>query len=414
MKKVFTAIFVSIGLAIVLPSCQKAPELTLTGPASLEISADGGSNSITFTANRDWSVRCSDSWVSVSPSSGTASDEAITISIRCDRNLTYDDRTATVTIQAEELSQSVAVMQPRNLGIVIPTKTFNIKANTTSIEVEVRANVDYTVSVNTDWVKQNETKALSSNKLSFSIAENTTYDARSATITIKPQNTIVPEQIISVEQTGIEGILAVDLGLSVKWASVNLGAAKPWEYGNYYAWGETVPKDKDHFSDYKWKTDRKWGDGQFSFFKYIPADKPDYWDGEGDPDNKTQLDLEDDAAHVLLGEKWRLPTFAEQEELRKQCDWTWTSWNGINGYFVTSNTNHNSIFIPAGGSIYEYAPGLGSMPLTGSSGLYWSSSLYLSYPDMAHCCMFDVINEKEFYRLYYLRIIGASIRPVTE
>ena len=235
MKKVFTAILVAISLAMVLPSCQKAPELTLTGPASLEISADGGSNSITFTANRDWSVRSSDSWVSVTPSSGTASDGTVTVSIRCNENTTYEDRSATITITMEELSQTVTVKQPANLGIVIPTQSFNLASDARSIEVEVKANVQYSVSVSDNWIKQTGTKGLTSNKLIFSIEENETYDARSATITIKPQNATVQEQVISVTQAANEGVLAVDLGLSVKWASFNLGASKPWEYGDYYA-----------------------------------------------------------------------------------------------------------------------------------------------------------------------------------
>lgn len=197
-------------LTIGLASCQKAPELTLTGPASLEIGADGGSNSITFTANRDWSVRSSDSWVSVSPSSGTASDGAVTVNIRCSENTTYEDRSATITITMEELTQTVTVKQPANLGIVIPTQSFNLASDARSIEVEVRANVQYSVSVSDNWIKQTGTKGLTSNKLIFSVEENETYDARSATITIKPQNATVQEQVISVKQAQKDALIVKD------------------------------------------------------------------------------------------------------------------------------------------------------------------------------------------------------------
>lgn len=209
MKRLHDLLLTIVGMMIVLAACQKAPELTLTGPASLEISADGGSGSITFTANRDWSVRSSDSWVSVTPSSGSASDGTVTLSIRCE-NTTYEDRTATVTITMEELSQTVTVKQPANLGIVIPSQSFNLASDARSIEVEVQSNVQYTVSISDNWIKQTGTKGLTTNKLTFSVDENTTYDARSATITIKPQNATVQEQVISVKQAQKDALIVKD------------------------------------------------------------------------------------------------------------------------------------------------------------------------------------------------------------
>ena len=209
-KSLFGFVLSVLVLSLVFASCQKAPELTITGPASLEISADGGSNSITFTANRDWSVRSSDSWVSVTPTSGKASDGTVTVSVRCSENTTYDDRSATITISMEELSQMVTVKQPANLGIVIPTQSFNLASDARSIEVEVQANVQYSVSVSEKWIKQTGTKGLTTDKLTFSVEENETYDARSATITIKPQNATVQEQVISVKQAQKDALIVKD------------------------------------------------------------------------------------------------------------------------------------------------------------------------------------------------------------
>jgi uncharacterized protein YjdB len=188
----------------------KAPELTLTGPSSIELSVDGSSGSITFTANRDWTVSCSDSWVTVSPSKGEASKEPVTVTVRCNANTTYDDRTATVTIRMEELSQSVTVRQPANLGIVLPTQAYNLTSDARSIEVEVKANVDYTVEISADWIKQAKTKALMSKTLTFNIEENQTYDAREGKITIKSQNPSVPDQVISVKQAQKDAIIVKD------------------------------------------------------------------------------------------------------------------------------------------------------------------------------------------------------------
>lgn len=181
-------------------SCQKAPELSVTGSTSIEIKADGGSSSVSFIANRDWTVSCSESWVHVSPSSGSAADGQITVTVRCDANTTYEDRSATITIKAEDLTQTISVRQTANLGIIVPTKSYDLTSNANTIEIEVQSNTQYSVSVSDNWVKQTGTKGLTKNVLVFSVDENTSYDNRSATISIKPQNATVQEQVISVKQ----------------------------------------------------------------------------------------------------------------------------------------------------------------------------------------------------------------------
>ena len=205
MKRFFALVFCLA--AILLAGCQKEPSLTISGPASLELGVDGGSQTLTFTANRDWTVSSSDSWVSVSPSSGKASDKPVSVTVRCNANTTYDDRSATVTIRMEGLTQSVTVRQPANLGLILPSKSYDIPADARSVEVEVQANVQYTVSVSADWIKQTGSKGLTSTKLTFSVEENTTYDARSATITIKPQAAGVPEQVVSVKQAQKDALI---------------------------------------------------------------------------------------------------------------------------------------------------------------------------------------------------------------
>ncbi len=198
MRRFFA--FILCLAALVLSGCKKEPSLSLSGPASLELSAGGGSSSASFTVNRDWTASTSDSWVSVSPSSGTASDGPVTVTVTASPNTTYEDRTATVTIRAEGLSQSITVRQPANLGVVIPTKSFEIASDARTVEVTVQSNVDYTVSVSASWIKQTGTKALTSKTLVFSVEENTSYDPRSATITVKPQSGGEAEQVISVKQ----------------------------------------------------------------------------------------------------------------------------------------------------------------------------------------------------------------------
>ena len=189
---------------------------------------------------------------------------------------------------------------------------------------------------------------------------------------------------------------AVDLGLSVKWASFNLGASMPEEYGGHYAWGETWPKA------YCWLHTYKWSNGD-KLFKYCPTDMIDYWDGTGMPDGKTVLDPEDDAAHINLGSNWRIPTDAEWTELIENCIWSWTTQNGIEGRLITAS-NGNSIFLPAAG--YRSGDAFWGV---GTDGCFWSSSL--STEDSYSARYVGFLSDSVFGS-YMGRYEGLTIRPV--
>ena len=193
----------------------------------------------------------------------------------------------------------------------------------------------------------------------------------------------------------------VDLGLSVKWATCNVGADKPEDNGNLYAWGETEVKEQ-----YTVRTS-KWGSMPFSLKKYNINSE------QGTVDNKTTLDLEDDVAHVTWGGNWRMPTREEMDELHDNCTWEWTTLNGVNGYRVTSKKQgytDRSIFFPASGykanGFYEY----------GRNGNYWSRSLMTDpYGDgsvicgTAACIRF---NNNQANIGWEDRMAGLSVRPV--
>ena len=188
----------------------------------------------------------------------------------------------------------------------------------------------------------------------------------------------------------------VDLGLSVKWATCNVGATKPEEYGNYYAWGETEPKTNYNWSTYKWCS----GSAETQT-KYCTDSS------YGTVDNKTTLELEDDAARANWGGAWRMPTDDEWTELLENCTRTWTSdynGTGVAGRIVTSKINGNSIFLPAAGSRNDE-----SLGDAGYYGRYWSSSLFTGFPDNAWFVSFssDYVNRDYFYRGG-----GLSVRPV--
>jgi hypothetical protein len=185
---------------------------------------------------------------------------------------------------------------------------------------------------------------------------------------------------------------AVDLGLSVKWATCNVGATKPEEYGNYYAWGETTPKD-----DYSWET--------YKFGSYNYDSDYSKLTKYNETDGKTILEAADDAATQNWGSNWRMPTIDEWEELLEKCTWTWTTLNGVNGYEVKA-TNGNSIFLPAAGCRVDV--GLYS---AGSGGSYWSSSLYTDGPNYAQYVYF----RSDYHGTDYNgRDSGQSVRPVAK
>lgn len=202
--------------------------------------------------------------------------------------------------------------------------------------------------------------------------------------------------ITTIKYRGIDDVTAIDLGLSVKWASCNLGAEKPEDYGDYYAWGETEPK-----SDYSWST-YKWGSSSFNLTKYNTKSTC------GAVDNKTVLNPEDDVVHGKLGGDWRMPTYAEWTELLTNCTWTWTTnhnESGISGIIVTGH-NGNSIFFPAAG----YRDDTNLLD-AGSAGGYWSSSLTTGEPDYAGSVGFY---STDFNGGFSRRYFGRSVRPVKE
>lgn len=190
--------------------------------------------------------------------------------------------------------------------------------------------------------------------------------------------------------TLIQGHIAVDLGLSVKWAACNIGASSPHEKGDYFAWGETEPKE-----NYSWET-YKWCRGTSStIFKY-----------DTNKDRRTTLERSDDAAYVNWGESWRMPTMAEFTELYKNCTWTWDYLNGYGGYRIISS-NGNSIFLPLTGRYHE------TSFYESHAGYYWSSTTnkYSSDWNSAYDLCFSS-STILYSESIFTRKQGFPIRPV--
>jgi hypothetical protein len=222
-----------------------------------------------------------------------------------------------------------------------------------------------------------------------SLKDSTTYYVRAYAVNSK--GTSYGEQKSFTTEKEVHDY--VDLDLSVKWATCNIGADSPEDYGDYFAWGETDPKSTYNWSTYKWCQG-----SNDTMTKYCTNSS------YGTVDNKTQLDLSDDAARANWGDSWRMPTHDELTELREKCSWTWTTQNGVEGYKVTSKTNGNSIFLPAAGFRDD-----SSLRSAGSRGYYWSSSLDTDSPGIVRCVDFYSSNVGWYY---YYRCLGLPVRPV--
>ena len=217
-------------------------------------------------------------------------------------------------------------------------------------------------------------------------------------------------------------LYSVDLGLSVKWASLNLGASKPNDYGEYFAWGETETKDVYTWEEYdlsdesdnpvarKFAEFHKAPEYAQELFKYCTDSI------HGEVDGLTILEREDDAATVNMRSKfrfwgkskWRMATIEEWKELKAECEWVWTNINGHNGYLVIAK-NGNCIFLPAAG----YKTG---EKLYGVNGAirYWSSSLDEDFDYKAHEIKECPDNPLVVINWYGYRYLGLSVRAVQD
>lgn len=232
--------------------------------------------------------------------------------------------------------------------------------------------------------------------------------------------------------------VAVDLGLpsGTKWANMNVGAVAETDYGTYFAWGETIgytvsgstdtaAANNQKTTDHSW-ANYWWGSSNTTLTKYVPEEKATSNGLNGFYDNKTQLELANDAARVNWGGNWRMPTQAEMDELLRTWPsysgsgtkisgytWTWcdgssTKYNDstVRGWKITRDEGGATIFLPAAGNRINT-----SVSRRGSGGLYWSSSLLEDYPHYAWGLYFgsDRANVNYYYRYY-----GSSVRAVCE
>lgn len=278
------------------------------------------------------------------------------------------DFSATVTCYSENVDKTTATIS----GALIVTSKETLSQSVTlyygtknsSVEDLMSNGQRMSISLNQDGNFSTNLSSLINGTTYYYVAVATVYD-KVFNSTVKSFTTLTPNC-----PSG-----AVNLGLSVCWATCNVGASSPEQKGNLYAWGETDPKTTFGWANYKW------ANGSFkTLTKYN-------WDSKyGVVDNLMTLELSDDAAHVALGSSWRTPTEEEYRELFSKCKYEFYVMNGVAGVLVTSKLEGYT-------SNYIFIPGTNNDGTSWCEGLYWTSSLqdtgHHRTPDFAELFSFD-------------------------
>lgn len=261
-------------------------------------------------------------WLALPP---TVFSKGITITVSLsDGSLIEKTSTECISVYRNVRSR----LSPLGVSSNAPT---SISLNYKSVSMEAGDTFKLTATVKPDNAADKSVQWSSTNPSIASVDGDglvTALSQGNTTIIATTVNGLTAQSSISVSNYFYNGYVAVDLGLSVKWATKNIGANKSTASGGYYAWGECNTKKVYDSSTYKWRT------SSGSITKY------------NDNDNLTTLQSADDVAHKLWGEDWRMPTSKEYKELVNNCDWKWVTVNNVEGMRFTSKKNGRSIFLP--------------------------------------------------------------------
>ncbi|MBQ0095524.1 MAG: Ig-like domain-containing protein [Bacteroidetes bacterium] len=387
------------GRTIAIPVYQAGRYLTVSSKA-LDFTSKGGSTQVSLSSNVDWTIESGADWLSASLTGGS-DDSSVTIKAKDNPSATPRSSYVTVKVQGLTPISIQATQAARYLRTSADTLTF-FRRGGTSDAVLIETDGVCEITNTAAWITVNRLSATQFTVTAQDYTDGT--EERQATLSLSLTDVVtgsVNKNVTVVQKDRVD-MQYVDLGLSVKWATCNVGAEKPEDYGDYFAWGETETK-----SDYSWSTYKYCKGSYDSMTKYCDNSSYGY---NGFTDNNSVLDPEDDAAHVNWGGDWRMPTKAEKDELRNtsNCTWTWTTMNGVNGYKVVSKKSGyagNYIFLPAAG----YRGGT-ALYRVGSDGYYWSSSLNTGSPGGAYCLYFG--SGGVYWDGSGGRDYGQSVRPV--
>ena len=321
---------------------------------------------------------------------GSNGDLNFTQKLKIAKNNSGDERGAVVTFENKNyrLISNISIKQSLTPYIEIEKNQISLSENEQEIEIVVKSNISVKTTITNDWITdigiENNGDFNYTQKLKVSAFSGRV--SRSAVVTFKSQsykwNLKKEATITQTKEIKYVAGNAIDLGLSVLWSDINLGATTPEGFGEYFAWGETKPKEqysKDNYMHY-----------DHSMNQYLDI---------GEDISGTKYD----AAHVNLGNGWRMPSNTELQELIKNCEWEWVKSGNTLGYKITGK-NGNYIFLPAGGRILYY-----TVSSQNEWTEYWSSSERQKYKGDAYLLVENGYNPTV---ISSDKIYGVPIRPV--
>ncbi len=360
-----------------------------TSSERLKFEEEGGVAEIKVESNISWEASFDADWIEIGPKSGLSGVTTMTINVN--KNASVESRSSVIKIVNSEygIEEEISVVQSEFVPElkVIRENIENVSWKGSTEEIEIESNVSWESSVDVDWIeispKSGESGVCT---MTIVVGENVLEESREGIITLKNEEYSLTVKVkIQQNKLGpnINGYEYVDLGLpsGLKWATCNVGASSPEEYGDYYAWGEIETKSE-----------------------YDESNSKTYGKSMSDISGNAMYDV----ARAKWGGSWRLPTKKELEELESKCKWEWTTINGENGFKVTG-PNGNSIFLPAAGlrngSSHNFA---------GERGDYWSSTPYesgdLGAYRLVYVTSYYIHHEVDWFS----RKTGLSVRPVSE
>ena len=287
------------------------------------------------------------------------------------------------------------ISEDKNFILQLVTQDRNVSYIATTVDVELKSNVSFEYVILEDsWI--HELKPVTSTSgvynIVFNVDKNTSSMSRKGRIVFYNSECDLSDTLTLVQagKPNSSVYKAVDLGLSVKWASCNVGASSPEERGDFFAWGETSTKSNYYASN------------SITYGLSISE-----LESRGILGTDGNLTAEYDAATVNWGGAWRMPTLDEIEELVNNCVWEWITQNGVIGCKVTGS-NGNSIFLPITGCRYETFHGAAI-----SEAHYWSATPSSNTNSSAHYLVYFYLRSYEC-RDYGNRSYGRPVRPVSE
>ena len=342
--------------------------------------------------------------VNITPGQGVTSITSLSV-LNVKPTVSFNQETGAVGAADGE---AISIAMSNNGAAIIPAQTIN--GGLLSIVTDKGA-ATYSVTDKVFEAGKRYTINITVNLRAVGTTTEITGWTSEGTVTVNPVTT-------SKTPAGLE---AIDMGNGIKWANMNLGAKTVTDYGDYFAWGETLPYYEEGYAQENPCTHWKFGKTGYNWANYSlcngsgeSINKYNAKDYMGYVDNKTELERIHDAASINWGGSWRMPTSSEWEWLlnSENCTWTWTTIDGINGMLVRSlkaGYTDNALFLPAAGSRCD-----SDLDDVGSDFNYWSSTCNED-GNGARTVWIDWYDEHpKAKRWSFYRYWGLSIRPVTE